>query len=96
MSDEMPEISDEAAISWTEQFEDGTESRISLTAVEAVELAPDHGTIVQFIKELDSEMEDWDSTLLLCEHFAALKRQYDEEVAQEAATAAEVDLGGEG
>lgn len=39
----------------------------------------DHDQIVEFIKELDSDCEDWDMTLELCTHFAILKEEYDKE-----------------
>lgn len=98
MIDPQVELPEEAVLSWTQVLEDETETEveIELSAHEAVELTPDHGVLVQFIKELDAEMEDWDATLALCAHFAALQKQHDEEIADEARAAAEADLGGEG
>ena len=34
---------------------------------------------LQFCKEVDEEMEDWDFTLALYDHFAALKAAHDKE-----------------
>lgn len=44
----------------------------------------DDQEIVEFIKQLDDAAQDWDVTLALCEHFAALKLEH---ALQEAADA---------
>lgn len=55
-----------------------------------VEDIADHGNredLIQFVKDLDAAMQDWGFTLALCEHFAALKLDYEKECAEDEAKA---------
>lgn len=36
-------------------------------------------TLVEFVKAIDEKIETWEFTLALYEHFAAMKKIYDEE-----------------
>ena len=55
--------------------------------VKALKRDPD--CIFRFIKELDEEAEDWDLTLSLAEHFAALRAVHERETQEIQAQAEE-------
>lgn len=44
----------------------------------------DRSALIEFVKDLDLKMADWDFTLALCEHFSALKIQWELEQAADA------------
>lgn len=65
-------------ISWDQEY--------TLNAGELVSYLDTNEDIVQFIKEMDVEAEDWDVTLALYEHFSNLKEIHDKHVNSEHVT----------
>lgn len=45
--------------------------------------------LIEFVKDLDAEMQEWDFTLALCDHFAKLKLEHEREEAEDRARAAQ-------
>ena len=68
-----------------------TQITIELDAEEIAD-GMDRDECIQFIKELDEQMQDWDFTLELCEHFEKLKKEWQKEQGEELSRFMNADL----
>jgi hypothetical protein len=52
---------------------------VHLSAEHIVNSDNDYDEIIQFIKDVDAGIGDWDFTLKLCKHFGELRSQWEKE-----------------